>query len=92
VARNGTEALQIVKTFTPDVVLLDIMMPDVNGYEICQYIKSQKKLQNTHVVFLSAKSSEADKEKGISLGASLYIAKPFSTRLIVSQIKSLLAT
>lgn len=92
VARNGTEALQIVKTFTPDVVLLDIMMPDVNGYEICQYIKSQKKLQNTHVVFLSAKSSEADKEKGISLGASLYIAKPFSTRLIVSQIKLLLAT
>lgn len=92
VARNGTEALQIVKTFTPDVVLLDIMMPDVNGYEICQYIKSQKKLQKTHVVFLSAKSSEADKEKGFSLGASLYIAKPFSTRLIVSQIKSLLAT
>ena len=92
VARNGTEALDIVKTFIPDVVILDIMMPDVNGYEICQFIKSQKKLQHSHVVFLSAKSSEADKQKGYSLGASLYIAKPFSTRLIVSQIKDLLST
>jgi DNA-binding response OmpR family regulator len=92
VARNGTEALQIVKNFIPDVVLLDIMMPDVNGYEICEYIKSHKKLQHSRVVFLSAKSSEADRQKGYDLGASLYIAKPFSTRLIVSQIKELLAS
>ena len=92
VARNGTEALQIVKGFIPDIVLLDIMMPDVNGYEICEYIKTHKKLMHCQVVFLSAKSSEADRQKGLELGASLYIAKPFSTRTIVAQIKSLLAS
>lgn len=91
VARNGTEALEIVKGFIPDVVLLDIMMPDVNGYEICTYIKSHKKLMHCQVVFLSAKASETDRQKGLDLGASLYIAKPFSTRTIVSQIKALLA-
>jgi DNA-binding response OmpR family regulator len=89
VARNGTEAMQIVKEFIPDIVLLDIMMPDVNGYEICKYIKSTKKLEHTKVVFLSAKSSEADIQKGYDLGASLYISKPFSTRNIVNQLKEL---
>ncbi|MBP6623754.1 MAG: response regulator [Chitinophagaceae bacterium] len=89
VARNGTEAMQIVKEFIPDIVLLDIMMPDVNGYEICKYIKSTKKLAHSKVVFLSAKSSEADIKKGYDLGASLYISKPFSTRNIVSQLKEL---
>jgi DNA-binding response OmpR family regulator len=89
VARNGTEAMQIVKEFIPDLVLLDIMMPDVNGYEICKYIKSTKKLSHCKVVFLSAKSSEADIQKGYDLGASLYISKPFSTRNIVKQLKEL---
>lgn len=89
VARNGTEAMQIVKDFIPDIVLLDIMMPDVNGYEICKYIKATKKLAHSKVVFLSAKSSEADIQKGYDLGASLYISKPFSTRNIVKQLKEL---
>lgn len=89
VARNGTEAMQIVKDFIPDIVLLDIMMPDVNGYEICKYIKATKKLSHSKVVFLSAKSSEADIQKGYDLGASLYISKPFSTRNIVKQLKEL---
>ena len=89
VARNGTEAMEIVKEFLPDIVLLDIMMPDVNGYEICKYIKSTKKLSHSKVVFLSAKSTEADMQKGYDLGASLYISKPFSTRLLVKQIKEL---
>jgi DNA-binding response OmpR family regulator len=90
VARNGVEAKQIVKEFLPDIVLLDIMMPDVNGYEICKYIKSTKKLEHSKVVFLSAKSTEADIQKGLELGASLYISKPFSTRTIVKQLKELL--
>jgi DNA-binding response OmpR family regulator len=90
VARNGIEAKQIVKEFLPDIVLLDIMMPDVNGYEICKYIKSTKKLEHSKVVFLSAKSTEADIQKGLELGASLYISKPFSTRTIVKQLKELL--
>lgn len=90
VARNGTEAKAIIDEFIPDIVLLDIMMPDVNGYEICRYIKSQKKLVDCKVIFLSAKSTEADIQKGYDLGAALYISKPFSTRTIVNQIKELL--
>jgi DNA-binding response OmpR family regulator len=89
VARNGTEAMEIVKEFIPDIMLLDIMMPDVNGYEICKYIKATKKLNHCKVVFVSAKSTEADIKKGYDLGASLYISKPFSTRNIIKQIQEI---
>lgn len=90
VARNGSEALELVDTHVPDLVLLDIMMPDVDGYAICQHIKSTKKLQDAKVVFMSAKTKEADIQKGYDLGASLYITKPFSTRDLMKQIKDLL--
>ena len=90
VARNGTEALDIVEKQIPDIVLLDIMMPDVDGYEICRYIKKTAKLKHAKVVFMSAKSKEADIQKGYDLGAALYITKPFSTRELVKQIKELL--
>jgi DNA-binding response OmpR family regulator len=89
VARNGTEAMEIVKEYIPDIMLLDIMMPDVNGYEICKYIKATKKLNHCKVVFVSAKSTEADIKKGYDLGASLYISKPFSTRNIIKQIQEI---
>lgn len=92
VARNGTEALDIVGKQMPDVVLLDIMMPDVDGYEICKHIKKTAKLKHTKVVFMSAKSKEADIQKGYDLGAALYVTKPFSTRELVKQIKELLTT
>lgn len=91
VARNGTEALEIVEKQLPDVVLLDIMMPDVDGYEICKHIKASKKLKDAKVVFMSAKTKEADIRKGYDLGASLYITKPFSTREMIKQIKELMA-
>ncbi len=89
VARNGTEALDIVEKQLPNLILLDIMMPDVDGYEICRYIKSSKKLKEAKVVFMSAKTKEADIKKGYDLGASLYITKPFSTREMMKQIKEL---
>lgn len=89
VARNGTEALDIVEKQLPDIVLLDIMMPDVDGYEICKYIKASKKLKSAKVVFMSAKTKEVDIRKGYDLGASLYITKPFSTREMMKQIKEL---
>ncbi len=91
VARNGTEALDLVEKQLPDLVLLDIMMPDVDGYEICRYIKKSTKLKNTKVVFVSAKSKETDIQKSYDLGASLYITKPFSTRELLKQVKELLA-
>ena len=91
VARNGKEALDIVNKDTPDLVLLDIMMPDVDGYAICKHIKSTAKLKNTKVVFLSAKTKESDIQKGYDLGASLYVTKPFSTRDLMKEIKELLS-
>ncbi|MBK8723933.1 MAG: response regulator [Saprospiraceae bacterium] len=91
IARNGTEALSIIADFIPHIVLLDIMMPDVDGYDICTYIKKQEKYDQTKVVFMSAKTSEEDIKKGYDLGASLYISKPFSTRILTKQIETLLA-
>ncbi len=90
VARNGTEALEIVEKQVPDIVLLDIMMPDVDGYAICKYIKSSKKLKEAKVVFMSAKSKESDIQKGYDLGASLYVTKPFSTRQLLKQVQELI--
>ena len=90
VARNGTEALELVDKQLPDIVLLDIMMPDVDGYQICKHIKKLDKLKHTKVVFMSAKTKETDIQKGYDLGASLYIIKPFSTRELVKKIKELM--
>jgi DNA-binding response OmpR family regulator len=90
VARNGAEALDILNTAIPDIVLLDIMMPDVNGYDICKHIKSTKALKNSKVIFMSAKTKDSDIKKGYELGAALYVKKPFSTRELVKDIKGLL--
>ena len=90
VARNGIEALALVDKQKPDVILLDIMMPDVDGYEICKYIKKSDKLKHTKVVLMSAKTKETDIQKGYDLGAALYITKPFSTRDLVKKIKELI--
>ncbi len=91
VARNGTEAMNIIQHQVPDLVLLDIMMPDVDGYDICSYIKQHPILKKTTVVFMSAKTSEDDIKKGYELGAALYISKPFSTRVLSKQIETLLS-
>ena len=90
IARNGTEALDAINTNMPDLVILDIMMPDVDGYSICSYIKSTDSLKDIIVVFLTAKTQEADVEKGLALGAAKYLSKPFSTRELVKEVKALL--
>ena len=91
VARNGREAMELVEQSHPDLVILDIMMPDVDGYAICRQIKTNEKLKDIIVVFLSAKTREADINKGLELGAAMYISKPFSTRELMKQINSLVA-
>lgn len=91
VARNGKEAIEIVERQVPDVVILDIMMPEVDGYEVCQYIRWQEASKHSKVIFLSAKTKEADIQKGYEVGANLFLAKPFSTKNLLIKVKELLA-
>ena len=90
IARNGTEAMDLLKDITPDLIILDIMMPDIDGYEVCQFIKQSPNHTHTKVIFLSAKSKPADIEKGLSMGADQYVTKPFSTRHLMKEVNNLL--
>ncbi|MFD2245947.1 response regulator transcription factor [Pontibacter ruber] len=89
IARNGTEAIDSVNKELPNVVVLDIMMPDVDGYEVCRHIRTKDGMNDAKVIFLSAKTKEADIKKGYEVGADLYIPKPFSTRFLMDKIKEL---
>ncbi len=90
IARNGTEALAAIAQTTFDLVLLDVMMPDVDGYHVCRKLREHPDQANTKVIFLSAKSREADMRKGYEVGADLYISKPFSTRQLMEKVRELL--
>jgi len=92
IARNGTEALELIESAKPALILLDIMMPDVDGYAICEHVKSTPGLADIIVVFLTAKTKASDVEKGLKLGAARYISKPFSTKDVVQQVAELLET
>lgn len=90
IGRDGSEAIHILETIIPDVVLLDIMMPNVDGFQTLEIIKKSEHLKHTKVVFLTAKNKASDIEKGLRLGADKYITKPFSIKKIVSEIQELL--
>ncbi len=90
IARDGKEALTIIHQENPEIVILDIMMPEVDGYEVCRYIKNNTLTQDTKVIFLSAKAKESEIEFGYALGADLYLTKPFSTRNLIKQVNDLL--
>ncbi len=90
IARNGTEAIQHIRAEMPDLILLDIMMPDVDGYEICAMVKQDNTLKHIKVIFLSAKTTEQAIEKGLSYGADKYITKPFNTKQLVAEVKNML--
>jgi DNA-binding response OmpR family regulator len=90
-AANGQEALDLVASFCPDLVLLDVMMPVKNGYEVCQVLKSDPATRAVKVVMLSAKGRDVEVAKGLELGADDYVTKPFSTRDLVAQIRDMLA-
>ena len=90
-ADDGEKAFQAVGAFRPNLVLLDIMMPKMDGYEVCQRIRSDASLNNVRIIMLTAKGREVEKEKGMALGVDSYITKPFSTREVVSKVKELLA-
>ena len=90
IARDGTEALEIAERQFPDIVLLDIMMPQMDGYATLEKIKQNKDLQNTKVIFLSAKNKPADVQKGLDLGADMYMTKPFSIKKIMDDILAIM--
>ena len=90
IARDGSEALEILESVIPDIILLDVMMPKVDGYQTLKTIKENDKLKNTKVVFLTAKNKASDIEKGLKLGADKYLTKPFSIKTIVSEINELM--
>ena len=89
-ASNGRDALELVETWRPDLVLLDVMMPLASGYEVCQRIRERADLRHIKVVMLSAKGRDAEVNKGLAIGADIYVTKPFSTRDLMARIKSLL--
>jgi DNA-binding response OmpR family regulator len=89
-AGNGREGLELVRRLHPWVVFLDIMMPLMNGYEVCEQIKQDPLLADIHVIMLSAKGQQIDRERGMLGGADEYMTKPFSPREVVQRIRSLL--
>jgi DNA-binding response OmpR family regulator len=90
VAKNGEEALKLVETCIPDLVLLDVMMPIKSGYDVCKQIRARADWRHIKVVMLSAKGREAEVNKGLAMGADLYVTKPFSTRDLMAKINGLL--
>jgi len=90
VARDGEEALQQMTRFAPDLVLLDVMMPLRNGYEVCQSIRENPAWDRVKVVMLSAKGRDLEISQGLALGADAYVTKPFSTKALIAQVQELL--
>jgi DNA-binding response OmpR family regulator len=90
IARDGAEAIEIVENSMPDIILLDIMMPNVDGYQVLNYLKESETLRKIKVIFLSAKNKSSDIELGLQLGADKYISKPFSVKNLVKEVKELL--
>ena len=87
-ASDGPDALEAAEEFLPDLILLDIMMPDMDGYEVFSKLKDSENTRNTPVIFITGLDSKDDKVKGLSMGASDYIAKPFNTPTVKIKVKN----
>ncbi len=90
VALNGEEALRLAESFRPDVVLLDVMMPQRSGFEVCEKIRANPALQEIKIIMLTAKGRNAERDRGLNLGANAYITKPFSTKELMNTLRGLL--
>lgn len=89
-AGDGEEALELIRRTRPDVVLLDIMLPKRNGYEVCRSVKSEPALFSIPVIMLTAKGQEVEMLKGLELGASAYITKPFGNAEVLEAVRAAL--
>lgn len=90
IATDGQEAIDMLPEVKPDLMILDVMMPRKNGFEVCSEVRSNPELADLPVLMLTAKGREAEIKKGLSLGADAYIAKPFSTHELVAKVIELL--
>ncbi|HLO78181.1 MAG TPA: response regulator [Magnetospirillum sp.] len=90
VARDGEQALASIMQNKPGLVLLDVMMPKRDGYDVCQTIRANPEWNDVRVIMLTAKGRDAERERGLALGADEYITKPFSTRDVVEKVRNFL--
>lgn len=91
VAYSGEEAIEMISKYIPDLILLDIMLPGIDGFEVCEIVRFNPKWQKMKVMFLTALGRELDMAKGLKLGADDYVTKPFRSATLVKKIKNLLA-
>lgn len=89
-AKNGEEALEIIKTEKPELVFLDVMMPKMSGLEVCNLVKHELGLQDVYIIMLTAKGQEFDKQKGTDVGADLYMTKPFRPKSVLETSRNVL--
>jgi len=89
-AANGEEALESIKTEKPNLVFLDVMMPKMSGFDVCQAVKKELGMKEVHIVLLTAKGQEFDKHKGLEVGADLYMTKPFDPDALLAKAKQVL--
>jgi DNA-binding response OmpR family regulator len=89
-AGTGERAMELISAWKPDLILLDIMLPGMDGHEVCRKIRKEKEYNNTRIVFLSAMARSIDIAKGMGLAADDYITKPFTTDFVMNKIKELL--
>ncbi len=92
VARDGEEALAEVGREAPDIMLLDVMMPKRDGFDVCQTVRANPDWAGMRIIMLTARGRDIEREKGLALGADDYITKPFSTRDVLAQVEKLLAS
>jgi two-component system alkaline phosphatase synthesis response regulator PhoP len=89
-ASNGEEALETILEEKPNLVFLDVMMPKKNGFDVCNTVKNELGLSQIHIVLLTAKGQEFDRQRGLEVGADLYMTKPFDPDALVAQARSVL--
>jgi DNA-binding response OmpR family regulator len=90
VAENGEDALDAIYKYKPDLILLDIMLPRIDGYEVCEIVRLNPEYRDVKIIFLTAKGREVEIAKGLALGADAYFTKPFSNTELVAKVKELL--
>lgn len=88
--KSGTEGIQIIEEFSPDLILLDILLPDMNGFLICEAIRENYTKEELPIIFMSAKSEEADIERAYDLGGNDYLVKPFENDELIDRINKIL--